>query len=78
MLPPYVSPRRRDAPKDVVPNNEKTPPIVPFIPKVVKVVKNILPNVQKIAYADHDTKTQLDLDCRNYMYIMQDTSEAPQ
>ena len=77
-MPHYVSSRCRDAPKFTIPKRKNTPLIAPLIPKGVKVVKDILPNVEKLSYADHDTKPQPDLDRNNYMGIVQDTPQVPQ
>ena len=48
-----------------------------LVPKGVKIVKYILPKVQRLFYGDHDTKTQPALDRKWYMDIVQDTLEAP-
>ena len=77
-MPPYVSPRGRDATKVIVLKSTKTPLITPLIPKGVKVVKYNLPNVEILSYVDHDTKPQTDMNRINYMEIMQDIMEAPQ
>ena len=69
-MPPYVSPRHKDALKFAFQKIERTPLIVTLIPRGMKVVKEILPNVKKLSYADHDTKPQIDLDRKNYMEIM--------
>ena len=61
-MPPYVPPRCRNELEVTVLKGAKTLLIVPLIPKGVKVVKDILPNVKNISYVDHDTKTQQDLD----------------
>ena len=78
LLPPYVPPRRKNAPEATIPKNRKIPLIVPLITEGVKVVKYIPPNVKNISYADHDTKLQLDLDHKNHMDIAKDTPEVPQ
>ena len=68
-MPPYVSPRCKDAPKFTVPKGAKTPLIMPLIPRGVKVVKDILSNVETLSYVDHDTKPQIDLEHIKYMDI---------
>ena len=78
MMPPYVSPRCKDAPKFTVPKGAKTPLITPLIPRGVKVVKDILSNVETLSYVDHDTKPRVYLDRNKYMKIVQDTPEMPQ
>ena len=50
---------------------------MPLIPKGLKVVKDILNNVEKISYVNHDTNLKLELDRKNYMDILQDTPKAP-
>ena len=46
------------------------PPYVPLVPEGVKVVKDILPNMEQLSYANHDTKPQPNLDRKNYMDIV--------
>ena len=69
LMPPYVPPRCRDAPRVTIPKRIGAPLIVPLVPKEVKVLKDIFPNVRKLSYADHDMKVQADLDRQNYMDI---------
>ena len=38
---------------------------------------DIIPNLRKISFDDHDMKNHRDLDCQKYMDIVQDTPEAP-
>ena len=76
-MPCYVPPIRRDEPRVTIPKRTGAALIVPLVPKGVKVLKDILPNVRNLSYIDHDTKPQTDLDHRNYMDTVQDTTKAP-
>ena len=78
MLPPYVPPRHRNAPEATILKNGKILLIAVLVPKGVKVVKYILPNVKNLSYIDHDMKPPPELDHKNYMDSVEDTLEAPQ
>ena len=77
LLPPYVSPRRRNVTRYFILNKGKAPLWVSSVPEGVKVVKYILPKVQRLYYGDHDTKTQLALNHERYTKMVQDTPEVP-
>ena len=47
------------------------------VPAGVKVVRDILPKVQRLFYGDHDIKMQPSLNHEQYTDIVQNTPEAP-
>ena len=73
LLPPYVSPRHSNVTIVFIPKKGKAPLRASSVPEGVKVVKYILPKVQRLYYGDHDTKMQLALDREHYTKMMQDT-----
>ena len=77
MIPPYIPPKRIDSLKVKIPQQTGAPLIVPLVPKGVKVLMDIMLNLRKLYFADHDMKNHRDLELRNYMDIVQDTPEAP-
>ena len=77
LLPPYVSPRHRNVTRIFIPKKGKAPLWVSSVPEGVKVVKYILPKLQRLYYGDHDSKMQLDLDRERYTKMVQDRSEVP-
>ena len=76
LMPHYIVPRCTDAPRVMIPKKEWAPLIVPLVPKGVKVLQDIMPNLRKLSFVDHDTRIQIDLDCQNYMDTVQDTPDA--
>ena len=76
-MPPYIPPRHNDALKVTNPKKAWAPLIVALVPKGMKVLKDIMSNVRKLSFVDHDTKRQIDLDLQNYMDTIQDTPKAP-
>ena len=66
-MPPYIPPRRNDAPRVIIPKKAGTPLIIPLLPKGMKILKGIMWNVRKLSFVDHDTKSQTYLDRQYYM-----------
>ena len=73
-LSPYILPRRSNALKVRIPKKSGAPLIAPLVLKGVKVLKDILSNLWKLSFCDHDTKKQKYLDKKNYMVKVRDTS----
>ena len=74
MLRPYVPPRRSDAPKIRVPKNASYPLVAPTASKGVQVSQNIMPNLKKLTFVDHDIRKFPELDMKNYV-LVQDTPD---
>ena len=53
-----------------IPRQKGAPLIAPLIPKGVKVLMDIMPNLRKQSFVDHDMKNRRDLDQKNYMDIV--------
>ena len=77
LMPHYIPPRRTDAPRITVLEKKAAPLIVPLVPKGVKVLKDIIPNLRKLSFDDHDMRIQTDLDHQNYIDTVYDTVKAP-
>ena len=73
ILPPYTPLRSDDVPKVRIPNNAMFPLVAPKIPKGVWVMQNMLPNIKKMTFIDHDIHKFIELDMKNYMVVVQDT-----
>ena len=76
-MPPYILPRCTNTPKVKIPKKTGAPLIATFVPKGVKLLMDIMSNLRKLSFVDHDTKNQRDLNHKNYMDTIQDTHEAP-
>ena len=50
-----------------IPKQKGAPLIAPLIPKGVKVLMDIMSNLRKQSFVDHDMKNRRDLDQKNYM-----------
>ena len=67
MLPDYVPPITTYTPKVRLGKNVKYPLVAPTIPKGVQVTMDILPNLQKMGFVDHDLHKFLELAMDRYM-----------
>ena len=76
-LLPYILPRWISAPKFKIPKQTWAMPIAPLVPKGVKVLMDIMSNLWKLSFVDHDKNKHKELDCQNYMDTVQDTPYAP-
>ena len=54
MAPENIPPQKDDAPNIVIHNNYKYILVKPSIPKRIRVMEDILPNMKKLAFIDHD------------------------
>ena len=54
MLQDYVLLRTTDAPKVKIGKNVRYPLVASAVPKGVRVMTNIIPNIQKMGFVDHD------------------------
>lgn len=70
MFPYYVPLRMFDAPKGKIGKNEKYPLVVPIIQKGLQVTENIIPNLQKMGFVNHDLHKFLELAMHRYMTIV--------
>ena len=77
MLPYYVPPRTSNATKVRLNKNEKYQLVSPSIPKGVRVISNIIPNLQNMSFDDHDLRRFLELEMKKYMTIVYDTEDVP-
>ena len=77
LMLPYIPPRHTDAPRVTIQKKVGEPLIVSLLLKGMKVMKDVMMNVRKLSFVDHDTKSQIDLDHQNYMDNVQDMLEAP-
>ena len=57
MFPYYVPPTPKDAPKVRLGKNEKYSLETPIVSKGVWVMTNIIPNLHKMGFIDHDLQT---------------------
>ena len=56
MLLPYIPPRCYDVPNVKIPKKSRDSLVASSVPKIIKLLKDILPNLQNLSSANHDTK----------------------
>ena len=73
----YIPPRKDDATEIKIPKNARCQLVAPTIPKVVWVTQNILANLKKMTFVDHDLQKFPDLAMNKYMVSIKDTKDGP-
>ena len=76
-MPPYIPPRRKDAPWVGVPIKGHATRVAPKITKGMTILHDILPNLVKIFFQDSNTSKISDLDRKNYMKLVIYTPKTP-
>ena len=73
----YISPKKEDAPKIRIMKNARCPLVAPTVPKRVWVTQNILPNLKKMSFIDHDLRKIPEMAMDKYMVFFRDIEDGP-
>ena len=76
LLPPYIPPRRTEAPWVSVPSKGHATLVAPKIPKRMIILYDTMPQLQKLAFEDSNTRKIRYLDRKNYMKVVRDMPDS--
>ena len=77
LLPPYIPPRRTDAPWAIITSKNYATLVAPKLTKGIEVLQDIMPQLHKLSFKYHDTNKLRDMDRRNYMEMVKYTPDSP-